>query len=43
MKEAIIEYRASLHKEPRNIYGKLISSADRNIDVTELLKRILYL
>lgn len=42
MKEAIEDHRASLNKEPRNIYGKLVSSADRNINVDESLKRIYY-
>lgn len=40
MKEAIEDHRASLDREPRSIYGKLLSSADRNIDVDDLLKRI---
>ncbi len=40
MKEAIEDHRASLDGEPRNIYGKLLSSADRNVDVDESLKRI---
>lgn len=40
MKEAIIDHRASLNKNPRSIYGELISSADRNIDINESLKRI---
>lgn len=42
MKEAIEDHRASLDRNPRSIYGKLISSADRNIDVNESLKRIYY-
>ncbi len=40
MKEAIEDHRASLDREPRSIYGKLLSSADRNIDVNDSLKRI---
>ena len=40
MKEAIEDHRASLDSEPRSIYGKLLSSADRNIDVDDSLKRI---
>lgn len=40
MKEAIEDHRASLDREPRSIYGKLLSSADRNIDVDDSLKRI---
>ncbi len=40
MKEAIEDHRASLNREPRSIYGKILSSADRNIDVDDSLKRI---
>ncbi len=40
MKEAIEDHRASLDRDPRNIYGKILSSADRNIDVNDSLKRI---
>lgn len=40
MKEAIEDHRASINRRPRSIYGKLISSADRNIDVDESLRRI---
>ena len=40
MKEAIEDHRASLNRDPRSIYGKLLSSADRNIDVDDSLKRI---
>lgn len=35
IKEAIEDHRASLEGDPRNIYGKLLSSADRNIDIKE--------
>ena len=40
MKEAIEDHKASLNREPRSIYGKILSSADRNIDVDDSLKRI---
>lgn len=40
MKEAIEDHRASLNREPRSIYGEILSSADRNIDVDDSLKRI---
>lgn len=40
MQEAIEDHRASLVNVPRNIYGKILSSADRNIDVDDSLKRI---
>ncbi len=42
MKEAIEDHRASLNRRPRSIYGELISSADRNIDVNESLRRIYF-
>lgn len=42
MKEAIEDHRASLDRRPRNIYGELISSADRNIDIDESLRRIYF-
>ncbi len=37
MKEAVEDHRASLEYEPRNIYGKILSSADRKVDVTDYL------
>ena len=39
MKEAIEDHRASLECEPRSIYGKIVSSADRNTDIENILKR----
>ncbi len=39
MKEAIEDHRASKENEPRNIYGKIVSSADRNTSIEEPLKR----
>ena len=39
IKEAIEDHRASNKNIPRNIYGKILSSADRNINVDEYLKR----
>ena len=39
IKEAIEDHRASLEYEPRSDYGKIISSADRNIDIVSSLKR----
>lgn len=42
MKEAIEDHRASLDREPRSIYGKLVSSADRNVNVDESLRRIYF-
>ena len=40
IKEAIEDHRASLGHEPRSNYGKIISSADRNVDIISALKRI---
>ena len=39
IKEAIEDHRASLEYEPRSIYGKIVSSADRNTSVEMSLKR----
>ena len=38
MKEAVEDHRASLEYIPRNIYGKILSSADRKIGVDDYLK-----
>lgn len=42
MSEAVYDHRASLKGEPRSIYGKIVSSADRNTLVEVLLKRTYY-
>lgn len=39
IKEAIEDHRASSEKQPRSIYGKIVSSADRNITVESCLSR----
>lgn len=39
MKEAVEDHRASLGYEPRNIYGKIVSSADRNTTVEQCFER----
>lgn len=39
IKEAIEDHRASLKGEPRSIYGKIVSSADRNTSVKDCLLR----
>ena len=39
IKEAIEDHRASNDKEPRSIYGKIISSADRNTSIDASLLR----
>lgn len=33
MAEAVCDHRASLEYEPRSIYGKIVSSADRNVSI----------
>ena len=39
IKEAIEDHRASAKEEPRSIYGRIVSSADRNNTVEDCLKR----
>lgn len=39
MAEAVEDHRASLGREPRSIYGKLVSSADRYMDISTMLDR----
>ena len=39
IKEAIEDHRASSKNEPRSIYGKIVSSADRNNTINDCLKR----
>ncbi len=39
--EAIVDHRASLEYEARSIYGKIVSSADREISVENMLTRSL--
>ena len=39
MSEAIYDHRASKDSNPRSIYGKIVSSADRNISLDDTLKR----
>ncbi|MBO6145935.1 MAG: HD domain-containing protein [Bacilli bacterium] len=39
MSEAVYDHRASLEGEPRSVYGKIVSSADRNTSVDVPLKR----
>lgn len=38
MKDAVEDHRASLEYIPRNIYGKILSSADRKIDIESYFK-----
>ena len=39
IKEAIEDHRASSNHEPRSIYGKIVSTADRNNTVEACLRR----
>lgn len=39
IKEAIEDHRASAKDDPRNIYGRIVSSADRNNSVEDCLRR----
>ncbi len=39
MKEAIEDHRASSKRKPRNIYGKVLSSADRSTSVEQIIAR----
>jgi uncharacterized protein len=38
MRDAIEDHRASLEYEPRNIYGRILSSADRKVEISVYLK-----
>ena len=40
MAEAVEDHRSSLGHEPRSIYGKLVSSADRNTKIDVALSRV---
>ncbi len=40
MAQAVEDHRASLGREPRSKYGKLVSSADRNTNVPVMLGRV---
>ncbi len=42
IKEAIEDHRASSNHEPRSVYGKIVSSADRNNTVNQCLERSYY-
>ncbi len=39
IKEAIEDHRASAEHDPRSIYGRIVSSADRNNNVEDCLRR----
>ena len=43
IKEAIEDHRSSAKEEPRSVYGKIVSSADRNTSIeTSLLRTYIY-
>ena len=39
MKEAVEDHRASMSRQPRSIYGKIVAEADRDIDPHEIFLR----
>lgn len=39
MSDAVYDHRASMEGEPRTIYGKIVSSADRNTSIDSILRR----
>ncbi len=38
MRDAVIDHRSSLEYIPRNIYGKILSSADRKVDIDDYMR-----
>ncbi len=39
MREAVEDHRASASHQPRNIYGKIVAEADRDLDQEEIFRR----
>lgn len=39
MREAVEDHRASAAKEPRNIYGRIVAEADRELDSDTVIRR----
>ena len=39
MREAVEDHRASASHQPRNIYGKIVAEADRDLDEEEVFRR----
>ncbi len=39
MAEAVEDHRASMKGDPRSLYGRIVSSADRSCDIDEILAR----
>ena len=42
MHDAVVDHRASLEYIPRNIYGKILSSADRKIDIFDYMRTSMF-
>lgn len=38
MRDAVVDHRSSLEYIPRNIYGKILSSADRKVDIDDYMR-----
>ena len=38
MRDAVVDHRASIEYIPRNIYGKILSSADRKVDIEDFMR-----
>lgn len=41
MGEAVEDHRASSGKEPRSVYGRIVSEADRDIDPKRIVRRVM--
>lgn len=41
MREAVEDHRASRREPPRNIYGRIVSEADRDLDPERVVRRIM--
>ncbi len=39
MRQVVEDYSGSLNRRPRNIYGEIVSGADRDVDIYTLAKR----
>lgn len=39
MRQVVEDYSGSLNRRPRNIYGEIVSDADRDVDIYTLAKR----
>ena len=41
MAQAVEDHRASVDREPRSLYGKIVSEADRDIDPERIVRRVM--